>query len=297
MDIIYKGKTPILKIPYFGQQSRFFKFFYDAILPYLNKYNVYAETNSGSNSNAFSFAKKGHNVIVNDVGEYSNTIANAIFSDSKAIDYEELKPLWLGKYANSYLERASVFAGLMYLYGYNAKIPAEESEELKESIEKYRKHLTTIKNMGIHAKAIYNLDLFNYLQKLHENNTKVDVMFMDFAWPWRDGEKTLEYETSANELSNVFNKKYTKVEIWDKNNVIENVIKAVNLAKKVSRYVFLSNQSSNYPTPEILEINLLLNNINYLERHTMLTNAANEDNLNKDKYFREYLYVIKGDLQ
>ena len=46
-------------------------------------------------------------------------------------------------------------------------------------------------------------------------------------------------------------------EIWDKENVIDNVIKAVKEAKKVSKYVLLSNQSSNYPTPEILEVALL----------------------------------------
>jgi len=32
----------------------------------------------------------------------------------------------------------------------------------------------------------------------------------------------------------------------------------------------------------------------YEERHTMTTIAEEEDNLGKDKYFREYVYAIKG---
>ena len=67
-------------------------------------------------------------------------------------------------------------------------------------------------------------------------------------------------------------------------------------AKKVSKYVLLSNQSSNYPTPELLEVALLKNNLNYEIRHTMLTDAEYEDNLGKETFFREYLYVIRGDV-
>ena len=296
MDIIYKGGESVVKIPYFGQQARFFKFFYDTISPYLNKYNTYAETNSGSNSNAFQFANKGHKVIINDVGEYSNAVARAVLSNQEANITTNLQPKWINDYSQSYIDRASLFAGLIDLDGYNAEIPENPSKELIEKVADYKKHLTEVKNKNVLAHRIYNLDLFNYLDELNNSNTKVDVMFMDFAWPWRDGEKTEEYETSANSLSNIFTKRESKVNIWDRTNVIENVIKAVNKAKKVARYVFLSNQSSNYPTPEILEVALLSNNLPYLERHTMLTNATNEDNLNKCDFFREYLYIIKGDI-
>ena len=97
--------------------------------------------------------------------------------------------------------------------------------------------------------------------------------------------------------SNVFEKsKIENIEIWDQNNVIDNVIKAVKEAKKISKYVLLSNQSSNYPTPELLEVALLKNNLNYEIRHTMLTDAEYEDNLGKETFFREYLYVIRGDI-
>ena len=97
------------------------------------------------------------------------------------------------------------------------------------------------------------------------------------------------------QISNL-NSQIKNIEIWDKNNVIGNVIKAVKEAKKVSKYVLLSNQSSNYPTPELLEVALLKNNLNYEIRHTMLTDAEYEDNLGKETFFREYLYVIRGDV-
>lgn len=47
---------------------------------------------------------------------------------------------------------------------------------------------------------------------------------------------------------------------------------------------------------EILEVEMLKRGISYEIRHTMLTNAKYEDNLGKNEFFREYLYVIKGNL-
>ena len=109
--------------------------------------------------------------------------------------------------------------------------------------------------------------------------------------------KVIKAVKEANIYSNVFEKsKIANIEIWDKENVIDNVIKAVKEAKKVSKYVLLSNQSSNYPTPEVLEVSLLKNGLNYDIRHTMLTDAEYEDNLGKEAFFREYLYVIRGDI-
>ena len=185
----------------------------------------------------------------------------------------------------------------MDIYGYNAEIPSELDDKLKSKIEEYIKYFSEINEKKVRAYKSYNDDLFCYLKKLYKDNVKVDIMFMDFAWPWRDGSKTEEYNTTANIYSNVFETSEIKnIEIWDKNNVIDNVIKAVKEAKKVSKYVLLSNQSSNYPTPELLEVALLKNNLNYEIRHTMLTDAEYEDNLGKETFFREYLYVIRGDV-
>lgn len=296
MDIIMKSEKPEIDIEYFGQQSRFFSFFETIVDGLLHGKGVYAETNSGSNGNAYMYAKKGYKVITNDVSEYSYSVANAIMSDNlpKKID---CKYVWLEKYCDSYIGRASVFASVVELYGYNAEVPEKLDKKLEDKINSYMAYFKDIHDEKIRAYKLYNDDLFNYLKRLNDDSIKVDVMFMDFAWPWRDGSRTEEYNTTANVYSNVFEKsEISDIEIWDKDNVIENVIKAVKEAKKVSRYVLLSNQSSNYPTPEILEVALLKNGINYEIRHTMLTDAEYEDNLGKETFFREYLYVIKGDI-
>ena len=296
MDIIMKSEKPEVNIEYFGQQSRFFKFFEMVVDDLLHGKGIYAETNSGSNGNAFMYAKKGYKVITNDASEYSYSVANAIMSDNIPKEFN-CKYEWLNKYCDSYIGRASVFASVVDLYGYNAEIPSEVNEELENKINEYISYFKKINDEKVRSYKSYNEDLFNYLKKLKEEKINVDIMFMDFAWPWRDGSKTEEYNTTANIYSNVFEKsKIANIEIWDKENVIDNVIKAVKEAKKVSKYVLLSNQSSNYPTPEVLEVALLKNGLNYDVRHTMLTDAEYEDNLGKETFFREYLYVIRGDI-
>lgn len=293
MDIVYNGKKPELDMPYFGRQSRYFEFFKECIEPYLNDTGIYAETNSGSVSNIYSFAKCGYKVIVNDISEYSNAIAMATLSnEDKCFESGINKTSWLNEYDSSYVDRAAVFAACIDENGYNTIIPQELSSGLREKIEKYEKHLTQVREENVRAYKIFNLDLFEYLDKLYNENIHVDVMFMDFAWPWRNGSETEEYNTTANSFSNIFNNKKNSIQIWDKNNVVEYVLKALEKAKKVSNYIMLSNQSSNYPTPEILEVALLKNGYEYEVRHTMLTDATNEDNLMKEPFFREYLYVI-----
>ena len=296
MDIVMKPEKPEINIEYFGQQSRFYSFFEKIVDDLLDGKGVYAETNSGSNGNAYMYAKKGYDVITNDASEYSYSVAKAIMSDDIPKD-TLCKYEWLLEYSDSYVKRASVFAAVVDTYGYNADIPQKLDDKLKSKIDEYVEYFAEINDKKVRSYKSYNEDLFCYLKKLQDDNIKVDVMFMDFAWPWRDGSKTEEYNTTANIYSNVFGEsKIKNIEIWDKNNVIENVIKAVREAKKVARYVLLSNQSSNYPTPEILEVALLKNNLNYEARHTMLTDAQYEDNLGKETFFREYLYVIKGEI-
>lgn len=296
MDIILKSKEPEIKIEYFGQQSRFFPFFEKIVDDLLKGKGVYAETNSGSNINAFMFAKKGYTVITNDASEYSFSIANALMSDNLPIK-TDCSFDWLKKHGDTYIKRAAVFASVVKLYGYNSSIPKYTNAQLESRISKYINYFETINSKKVRLYRSFNDELFSFLQKLQNESINADIMFMDFAWPWRDGSKTEEYNTTSNIYSNIFEKSENKcIDIWSKENVIENVIEAIKKAKKVSKYVLLSNQSSNYPTPEILEVALLQNAIFYEQRHTMLTDAEYEDNLGKENFFREYLYVIKGDL-
>lgn len=294
---MYDGKKPELDMPYYGKQSRFFDFFKQCITPYLPVHGVYAETNSGSISNAYEFAKLGYKVIINDISEYSNAIACAVFNNTVPLNNgETCKYDWLREYKRSYVDRASIIASNMAINGYNALIPRENNEQLKEKALFYKNQLQLIRDKGVYAYKIFNDDLFVFLNKLANNGIVVDVMYMDFAWPWRDGTATKEYSTIVNTFSGVFNNRVLRVDMWDKYNVIDNMLKAINMAKKVSKYIFLSNQSSNFPTPEILEVALLENDVKYKERHTMLTRATEEDNLLNESFFREYLYVIEGNV-
>ncbi len=297
MDLILRGKKPELDMPYFGRQSRFFDFFYKIVSELCPSGSVYAETNSGSVSNAYMFAKFGYRVIVNDISPYSEAIAKSVFKNINDDNYSSNKknqPLWIKKTTSSPLDRAAFFASLIERNGYSNIIVPKSFNVIAPQFKKYRKRLLKLKNKNIEAYLMFRMDLFDYLNFLLRNNIKTDIMFMDFAWPWRSGRKTEEYDITANIFSNILNEKNNKIKIWDKNNVINNVLKAVRLARKVSKFVLLSNQSSNYPDPETLELALIDAGLMYEKRHTMTTRALEEDNLRKDKYFREYLYVIKG---
>ena len=290
MDIfIDKGIKPELDMPYYGRQARVFEFFKEVVGQTIKPGMVYAETNSGSMANAFAFAKLGYKVIVNDISLYSNAIARA------TMGHLELPVQIQNVNINNCIDLAAYCASLIEQQGYNPEyLPSFES--VQTNFEKYIEHLIEIRGQGIRAEAIYNLDLFEYLKLLKEKDTNVDIMFMDFAWPWRDGSETKEYETTADGLLSLLTGYKRSFRCWTKNNILENVVAAVIAAKKVSRYVFLSNQSSNFPDSETLEIELFEKNLMYSKRHTMLTYATNEDNLGKAKYFREYLYIIEGDL-
>jgi adenine-specific DNA methylase len=297
MDLILRGKKPELDMPYFGRQSRFFDFFYKIVSELCPSGSVYAETNSGSVSNAYMFAKFGYRVIVNDISPYSEAIARSVFKNINDDNYSSNKknqPSWIKKTTSNPLDRAAFFASLIERNGYSNIIIPKSFNVIAPQFKKYRKRLLKLKNKNIEAYLIFRMDLFDYLNFLLRNNIKTDIMFMDFAWPWRSGRKTEEYDITANIFSNILNEKNNKIKIWDKNNVISNVLKAVHLARKVSKFVLLSNQSSNYPDPETLELALIDAGLMYEKRHTMTTRALEEDNLRKEKYFREYLYVIKG---
>ena len=280
MEIYLKENnfTPLLDMPYFGRQSRFYPFFKEIVWEHLppnykgGRQGVYAETNSGSCSNAFNFAKDGVEVITNDLGIYSYAIAKATMSN---------EPRWK--------DIAAECAALVEEQGYNPTT-AKFKKEIKE---KFKEHLEEISSHKVTAHS-YNLDLKEYLRELQNDSISVDVMFMDFAWPWRSGKGTEEYETTVDGFAKILGgHQVNEFQALTKENILEFVIDAVRLAAKVSKFTFLSNQSSNYPDPETLEICLLENGIDY-ERHTLTVVAENEDNLGNEKYFREYLYVIQN---
>ena len=176
MDIIMKSEKPEVNIEYFGQQSRFFKFFEKIVDNLLHGKGIYAETNSGSNGNAFMYAKKGYQVITNDASEYSYSVANAIMSDNVPTEFN-CKYDWLNKYSDSYIGRASVFASVVELYGYNAEIPSEINVKLENKINDYITYFKRINNEKVRLYKSYNEDLFTYLKKLKEEKMAMERWF------------------------------------------------------------------------------------------------------------------------
>ena len=150
MDIIMSSKKPEINIEYFGQQSRFYSFFETIVDDLLHGKGIYAETNSGSNGNAYRYAKNGYKVITNDASEYSFSVANAIMSDNIPTNFS-CKYDWLEQYSDSYIKRASVFASIVNIYGYNAEIPSELNDKLKAKIDEYIKYFTDINDKNVRS--------------------------------------------------------------------------------------------------------------------------------------------------
>lgn len=266
-------------MPYFGRQSRFFPFFesiIDNIIPTCNR-KIYSETNSGSVSNAHKFAIKGYKTITNDLGYYSYCISNAINGNEDSIN------------------QASYCATLIDTQRTYIPEYINSMDINKDIYNKYISHLVACSKTGKFYKS-YNMDLYGFLASMEP----VGIIFMDFAWPWRyrteqDG-STEEYTASVDLFRKYLTGEQLNFTAWNRKEVISRCLEAVTLAQKTSEWVLLSNQSSNYPDPDTLEIELLNNGISF-ERYTMTTRAENEDDLSNDVlggYFREYVYKIRG---
>ena len=157
MDLILRGKKPELDMPYFGRQSRFFDFFYKIVSELCPSGSVYAETNSGSVSNAYMFAKFGYRVIVNDISPYSEAIARSVFKNINDDNYSSNKknqPSWIKKTTSNPLDRAAFFASLIERNGYSNIIVPKSFNVIAPQFKKYRKRLLKLKNKNI---SIHNL--------------------------------------------------------------------------------------------------------------------------------------------
>jgi len=281
----FGSDSKCLNMPYFGRQARVFPFFEKIVDEILNVTDrkIYAETNSGSVCNAFKFSKKGRKVITNDLGYYSYCIAEAM------------------NHGGKFLEDAAYCAALIdikksYIPDYITPKEISATEEFR----RYKNHLEDCKKYLENGfRRSYNLDLYDFLNKVEP----VGIMFMDFAWPWRNKKEedgsTEEYTASVDLFRRHLLGKTLGFKAWNRGEILARVLEAVRKAQKISEYVLLSNQSSNYPDPDTLEIFLLENGIQF-DRWTMTTPAEEEDNMGNQtiegNYFREYLYIIEGSM-
>jgi hypothetical protein len=299
MDVyIDKWYETQLQMPYYGHQRGVFPFFNDLVGHYMADQDgyisklPYAETNSGSVSNAREFANQCR-VITNDLSLYSYDIANAVLGNNQL--NHTVNPVLEVLNIEDCLTEAAFCASILkqnFTVNVNTVLSdvVSNTEQINHQLLPYYNQLMRCQ-LSRPGFRCFNLDLFEFLKVAGDTQ----VMFMDFAWPWREeGEVTEEYFLDMDQIYELLTGAVHHTEPWDKSNIYQKILKAIELARDTSEWVLLSNQSSNYPDPETLEIWLYEWGFPY-ERHTTTAPARYEDNLLRSPYFREYLYVIPGE--
>lgn len=293
-NVWWDAKEPTLNIPYFGTQARFSDFFACLISEYMNPKGLkYAETNTGNGNSAYINASEyGMKVTTNDLGlfsYYASSVVGGNLSDSERKER---------------LDWVAYCCALIDVMGsYNPSLP--DNDEDKHKVEE-RKHYwieyfskKVIPNLYVKN---YNMDLEEYLEVIEDQ----DVIFSDYAWPWRmaglDGE-TEEYTSSVDLFRKYITGETLGFKALTRKEIVPFVLKNTEKALKKCKLFILSNQSSNYPDPETLEFALI--NAGYrFDRHVMYTEREDVDDLgNQAEYseddhniWGETCYVIKGKL-
>jgi hypothetical protein len=257
--------------PYFGNQKRFTPFVLELLQGLgARPGQTFYETNAGSHAISYAVATQlGLKPTANDLGAYSCAIGRALCGDTKAA------------------ATAALGAALIETHGYNP--PADASVD--------------------HERVAAWLD-FIYLQpKVMEANYQVtrgnlfenmlsatgDFIYCDFAWPWRDGSYTAEYETTADTLGSLLGDEVAcTFQVASARRILEDVVCFLDEAQHRFKFIILSNQSSNYPTPEVLETHMrACGHVPIVSRRQTVP-AEYVDDLGKDTEFTEFQYVFKG---
>lgn len=290
-------------LPYFGNQCRVLKFVTDQ-LENLNLPDgaVFAETNAGSFAVSNEVAKKfNFNILSNDVSHYSTAIGKTLFGIEEMIenhdDYSFAEHFRIGKHiddmrneATSNADLASIGCAIVDLFTYDLIDNDTTESEFDTSVAYWKAFL------GKHSRKVDNVtvsttDLFDFL-----SNNKGDVVFMDFAWPWKDGAGTEEYSKMTDLISSGLSGKACSFDLWDKSNIVDKVVDTLRISTKNFKYTILSNQSSNYPTHPILLERLEKEGFNIKYMQTFTHPASEMDDRGNDKWFTEFAYIIEGDV-
>ena len=161
--------------PYFGNQRRFVPYVKELLIGLGAKEgDSIFETNAGSHAISYHLATElGMRPIANDLGFYSYHIG-------RALSYRNPESVNI----------AAKGAALIEEHGYN---PSPGSEAPDYLVDKWINfiHEQTLANN-------YTLVRGNLFETLDRHNAK--FIYCDFAWPWKDGSYTQEYEITADTL-------------------------------------------------------------------------------------------------
>lgn len=261
-------KSPMW-FPYFGNQRRFVPFVKELLVGLGAKEgDILFETNAGSHAISYHMSiELGIRPIANDLGFYSFHIGRALMGNS-----------------DSALIAASG-AALIDQYGYN---PVLDAVAEQSSIDKWREFLST--QVKVSNYSPIRGDLFHTLKQYRGK-----FIYCDFAWPWKDGSYTKEYETTADTLGQLLgDNTVTEFKVASARRILQDVIEYLDEARQRYEFVILSNQSSNYPMPEVLEAHMkACGHVPIISRRQTVP-AEYVDNLGKDSFFTEYQYVFEG---
>jgi hypothetical protein len=257
--------------PYFGNQRRFVPYVKELMIGLGAKEgDTIFETNAGSHAISYHLVKDlNMKAITNDLGFYSQNIGLSLTGDSNAI------------------RLAAKGAALVEEYGFG--LQPRSLHPSKKLIIKWIDFIS--QQEVVHNYKVIRGNLFTTIQQ-----HKAKFIYCDFAWPWKNGSYTKEYEVTVDSLGTMLgDTEKPSFELATARRILQDVIAFLDEARKHYQFVILSNQSSNYPTPEVLEAHLRACNHTPIISRRLTVLSEHVDNLGKEPFFTEYQYVFDGD--
>ncbi len=158
--------------PYFGNQKRFAPYVMELLHGLgMTPGNALYETNAGSHAIAYEARRNRFQTHTNDIGVYSEALGHCLYGDM----------------SGATLSRALLGAALLEQYGYDLKgaVPADVSPQ---RLSHWRQILLSLRLHECGQPwSITRGNLWDFIE--HQEG---DAIYVDFAWPWRDGRSTDE---------------------------------------------------------------------------------------------------------
>lgn len=296
-------------VPYFGHQRAIAPFVIEVLrgLGFDGQDFTFAETNAGTHAVSYAVALeygKRCSLISNDISLYSVAIGRALAGRQQWTEASVNRRFLEYKYGSGSLfktldamaaspitstEAAAIGAVLVEVGGYDFIFRGDEEFD-SGMYGKWVSRLSSYAAPGFVNSVVPNMDLFDFIL-----GTTGDVLYMDFAWPWKYEEPVQEYGSMVSVVSSALVQHEQELELWNKGNVVERVMRACREGVCNFKYVILSNQSSNYPTPQVLEPQLYNEaSFKVLCARYLTVPAKHADNRGLEEWFTEYQYILQA---
>lgn len=263
--------------PYFGNQKRFAPYVAELFRGLgLKPGDTYYETNAGSHAVACAARAHGLSTHVNDAGAYSQALGNALYGDE------------------SYRRRAAVGAAVLEKWGYDLEgFDPSSMAPGDDRVEAWERSLSDLRASCAAPGVPFSIrrgDLWDFVQECPGG----DVLYTDFAWPWRDGRATGEYEVTADKLSAYLDGSAPAFRMSTARQIMGDVVRLLDMARPKFKWVVLSNQPSNFPPPEVIEPTMQACGHAWAVARRLSLPAEDVDNRGLHTEFTEYQYVFEG---